>query len=91
PDNEDTDLEPERLDEQIARLNEVLTEDNRELLQSFWQSKMVVNLSEEARERLDDAYPVIVHALLAHQEQQKLANAALPRLISLLEAICRRS
>jgi len=91
PDNEDTDLEPEDLDEQIARLNEVLTADNRELLQNFWQSKMVANLSEEARERLDDAYPVIVHALLAHQEQQKLANTALPRLISLLEAICRRS
>ncbi|KRG37151.1 glutamine-synthetase adenylyltransferase [Psychrobacter sp. P11G3] len=91
PDNEDTDLDPEHLDEQIARLNEVLTEENRELLQNFWQSKMVANLSDEARERLDDAYPVIVHALLAHQEQQQLANTALPRLISLLEAICRRS
>jgi len=91
PDNEDTDLEPEHLDEQIARLNKVLTEENRELLQNFWQSKMVANLSDEARERLDDAYPVIVHALLAHQEQQQLANTALPRLISLLEAICRRS
>ncbi len=91
PDNEDTDLEPEHLDEQIARLKEVLTEENRELLQNFWQSKMVANLSDEARERLDDAYPVIVHALLAHQEQQQLANTALPRLISLLEAICRRS
>ncbi|BBI68086.1 hypothetical protein PKHYL_22770 [Psychrobacter sp. KH172YL61] len=91
PDNEDNDLEPEHLEAQIARLNEVLTKENRELLQNFWQSKMVANLSEEARERLDDAYPVIVHALLAHQEQQKLANAALPRLIALLEAICRRS
>ncbi|PKH79271.1 bifunctional [glutamate--ammonia ligase]-adenylyl-L-tyrosine phosphorylase/[glutamate--ammonia-ligase] adenylyltransferase [Psychrobacter sp. 4Bb] len=91
PDNEDTDLEPEHLDEQIARLKEVLTEENREVLQNFWQSKMVANLSDEARERLDDAYPVIVHALLAHQEQQQLANTALPRLISLLEAICRRS
>ncbi len=91
PDNEDTDLEPEHLDEQIARLNEVLTKENREVLQNFWQSKMVANLSDEARERLDDAYPVIVHALLAHQEQQQLANTALPRFISLLEAICRRS
>lgn len=91
PDNEDTDLEPKHVEEQIARLNEVLTEENRELLQNFWQSKMVANLSDEARERLDDAYPVIVHALLAHQEQQQLANAALPRLVSLLEAICRRS
>ena len=91
PDQEDTDIEPEHLDKQIARLNKVLVEENRELLQNFWQSKMVANLSEEARERLDDAYPVIVHALLAHQDQQQLANTALPRLIALLEAICRRS
>lgn len=91
PDQEENDLDPERLDEQIARLYQVLTEENSELLQEFWQSKMVANLSDEARERLDDAYPVIVHALLAHQEQQQLANTALPRLIALLEAICRRS
>ena len=91
PDHDDADLEPQHLEEQIARLNEVLTTENRQRLQDFWQSKMVANLSEEARERLDDAYPVIVHALLAHQEQQQLANAALPRLLSLLEAICRRS
>ncbi|MGP9687529.1 bifunctional [glutamate--ammonia ligase]-adenylyl-L-tyrosine phosphorylase/[glutamate--ammonia-ligase] adenylyltransferase [Psychrobacter sp. AOP22-C1-C5] len=91
PDQEESDLEPERLDEQIARLYKILTEENSKLLQDFWQSKMVANLSEEARERLDDAYPVIVHALLAHQEQQQLANAALPRLIALIEAICRRS
>ncbi|MGO1743085.1 MAG: bifunctional [glutamate--ammonia ligase]-adenylyl-L-tyrosine phosphorylase/[glutamate--ammonia-ligase] adenylyltransferase, partial [Psychrobacter sp.] len=87
PDQDDMNLEPEHLDEQIARLNEVLTPENRELLQGFWQSKMVANLSDEARERLDDAYPVIIHALLAHQEQQQLANTALPRLIALLEAI----
>ncbi|WP_406947926.1 bifunctional [glutamate--ammonia ligase]-adenylyl-L-tyrosine phosphorylase/[glutamate--ammonia-ligase] adenylyltransferase [Psychrobacter namhaensis] len=91
PDQEGVDLEPEHLDAQIARLNEVLTAENRELLQEFWQSKMIANLSDEARERLDDAYPVIVHALLAHQEQQQLANTALPRLMALLEAICRRS
>ena len=91
PTQEETDNGPERLDKQIARLYQVLTEDNGKLLQDFWQSKMVANLSEEARERLDDAYPVIVHALLAHQEQQQLANTALPRLIALLEAICRRS
>ena len=91
PDQDDEGLEPEDLDEQIARLNKVLTEKNRELLHNFWQSKLVANLSDEARERLDDAYPVIVHALLAHQDQQQLANTALPRLISLLEAICRRS
>ncbi|MEN6670625.1 bifunctional [glutamate--ammonia ligase]-adenylyl-L-tyrosine phosphorylase/[glutamate--ammonia-ligase] adenylyltransferase [Psychrobacter sp. B38] len=91
PDQEETDLQPEHLDAQIERLYEVLTEANGELLRSFWQSKMVANLTDEARERLDAAYPVIVRALLAHQEQQQLANTALPRLIALLEAICRRS
>ncbi|MEN2751026.1 bifunctional [glutamate--ammonia ligase]-adenylyl-L-tyrosine phosphorylase/[glutamate--ammonia-ligase] adenylyltransferase [Psychrobacter sp. FBL11] len=91
PDQEDTELDHANLDEQIAQLDTVLTEQNRAQLQTFWQSKMVANLSEEARTRLDDAYPVIVHALLAHQEQQQLANSALPRLINLLEAICRRS
>lgn len=83
--------EPVQLEEQIAQLDTVLTEENRAQLQLFWQSKMVANLSDEARGRLDEAYPVIVHALLAHQEQQQLANTALPRLIALLEAICRRS
>ena len=84
-------VKPANLEVQIAQLNTILTEDNRTQLQNFWQSKMVVNLSEEARTRLDKAYPVVVHALLAHQEQQQLANIALPRLIHLLEAICRRS
>ncbi|WP_350560393.1 bifunctional [glutamate--ammonia ligase]-adenylyl-L-tyrosine phosphorylase/[glutamate--ammonia-ligase] adenylyltransferase [Psychrobacter sp. CAL346-MNA-CIBAN-0220] len=91
PAQDDTTLEPAELDEQIAQLDTVLTEESRAQLQTFWQSKMVANLSDEARTRLDDAYPVILHALLAHQEQQQLANTALPRLIALLEAICRRS
>ena len=91
PAQEDTALDPTDLDEQVVQLDNVLTETNREQLQAFWQSKMVANLSDEARSRLDDAYPVIVHALLAHHEQQQLANIALPRLITLLEAICRRS
>lgn len=91
PAQEDNKLEPVNLDEQIAKLDTVLTEQNRAKLETFWQSKMVANLSDEARTRLDDAYPVIIHALLAHQEQQQLANSALPRLIALLEAICRRS
>ena len=91
PAQEDTATIPANLDEQIAQLNTVLNEKSREQLQTFWQSKMVANLSDEARTRLDDAYPVIVHALLAHQEHEQLANTALPRLIALLEAICRRS
>jgi glutamate-ammonia-ligase adenylyltransferase len=91
PAQEDPTLELVNLDQQIAQLNTILTEDNRTQLQNFWQSKMIANLSNEARSRLDDAYPVIVHALLAHQQQQQLANSALPRLLNLLEAICRRS
>ena len=91
PAQEDTTIEPANLDEQIVQLDTVLSAESRAQLQAFWQSKMVANLSDEARTRLDDAYPVIVHALLAHQEQQQLANTALPRLIALLEAICRRS
>lgn len=91
PTQTDITIEPVHLDEQIAQLDSILTEENRTQLQLFWQSKMVANLSGEARERLDNAYPVIVHALLAHQAQQQLANTALPRLLALLEAICRRS
>ncbi|WP_367108778.1 bifunctional [glutamate--ammonia ligase]-adenylyl-L-tyrosine phosphorylase/[glutamate--ammonia-ligase] adenylyltransferase [uncultured Psychrobacter sp.] len=90
PAQEDTTLEPADINEQIARLDTILNEENRAQLQRFWDSKMVTNLSDEARARLNAAYPVIVHALLAHQEQH-LANTALPRLITLLEAICRRS
>ena len=91
PTQEDTTSEPSNLDDQVAKLDTVLTIDSRAQLDAFWRSKLVANLSDEARERLDEAYPVIVHALLAHQEQQQLANIALPRLIALLEAICRRS
>ena len=83
--------EPSNIDAQIAQLDTVLSEDSRSRLHNFWHSRMVANLSEEARSRLDNVYPVIIHALLAHQEQQQLANTALPRLITLLEAICRRS
>ncbi len=91
PAQENTTLEPANIEEQIAQLDTVLTETSRAQLEAFWQSKMVANLSDEARSRLDAAYPVILHALLAHQQQQQLANTALPRLINLLEAICRRS
>ncbi len=88
---EDDTLKPANITEQIAQLDTVLTEQSRAQLEAFWQSKMVANLSDEAMTRLNTAYPVILHALLAHQQQQQLADTALPRLITLLEAICRRS
>lgn len=91
PTQEDETADSVKLDEQIIQLDTVLTEDNRAQLQRFWESKMVANLSAEARVRLEEAYPVILHALLTHEAQQQLANTALPRLIHLLEAICRRS
>ena len=84
-------LSAEPFDQQLVKLEALLTDENRQSLQKFWSSKMVANLSKEARERLDRAYPVLVHALLAQEERQNLANVALPRLITLLEAICRRS
>ncbi|AWT48943.1 bifunctional [glutamate--ammonia ligase]-adenylyl-L-tyrosine phosphorylase/[glutamate--ammonia-ligase] adenylyltransferase [Psychrobacter sp. YP14] len=77
--------------DELQSLDEVLNEDNKAKLEQFWSSKMVANLSEEAKQRLDAAYPVLVHALLIHEAKQGLANVALPRLIDLLEAICRRS
>lgn len=85
------DIPEEDFDAQVSQLDAVLSDDNRAKLEQFWQSKMVSNLSEEARERLDSAYPVIVHALLTYQDKRPLINAAIPRLIALLEAICRRS
>lgn len=91
PTQDDSLPPPTDLDEQLTQLDTILSQENRAQLQAFWDSKMIANLSDEARERLDDAYPVIIHALLAHHEQQQLANSALPRLITLLEAICRRS
>lgn len=78
-------------DTDVENLDSVLNEENRAKLEQFWNSKMVANLSEEARGRLDEAYPVLVHALLEHEKTQGLANVAFPRLLDLVEAICRRS
>lgn len=83
--------EEEPFTEQLAQLEALLSPENVERLQVFWSSKMVANLSDEAKERLDDAYPVIVHALLTQADKAHLVNTAVPRLITLLEAICRRS
>ncbi|MDO5769394.1 MAG: bifunctional [glutamate--ammonia ligase]-adenylyl-L-tyrosine phosphorylase/[glutamate--ammonia-ligase] adenylyltransferase [Psychrobacter sp.] len=87
--NEPVNQEP--LGKQIERLNTLLTDDNREKLRQFWDSKMVANLTDEAKVRLNDAYPVLVHALLSQEAQYPLVNVVIPRLITLLEAICRRS
>lgn len=78
-------------DEEVESLDSILNEENNAKLEQFWNSKMVANLSEEARGRLDEAYPVLVHALIEHEKTQGLANIAFPRLLDLIEAICRRS
>lgn len=75
----------------VGKLNVILTADNERRLKNFWASKMVASLTDEARERLNRAYPVMVSALLQHEQRQQGANDALPRLLDLLEAICRRS
>ena len=91
PTQDNVTLEPSSFDTQMVQLNTMLSAESRAQLQNFWHSKMVASLSKEARVRLDNVYPVIVHALLTHQAQERLVNTALPRLIALLEAICRRS
>ncbi|PNK61740.1 bifunctional [glutamate--ammonia ligase]-adenylyl-L-tyrosine phosphorylase/[glutamate--ammonia-ligase] adenylyltransferase [Psychrobacter sp. FDAARGOS_221] len=77
--------------DELQSLTRILTEENNNKLEQFWNSKLVANLTQEAKNRLDTAYPVLVHALLEHENKQGKANVALPRLIDLLEAICRRS
>ncbi|OOR91559.1 bifunctional glutamine synthetase adenylyltransferase/deadenyltransferase [Moraxella caviae] len=76
-----------------AELKTLLSQNSLDNLQEFWQSKLVKGLESEAKSRLEAAYPIILHALLEHAKQDGSARAdlAVPRLIALLEAICRRS
>ncbi len=75
------------------KLQDLLSPDNLALLDEFWQSKLVTSLEHEARARLDGAYPILLHALYHHANNDgiEMANQAVPRLITLLESICRRS
>lgn len=76
-------------DDNLQGLDKRLTEENRQKLQDFWQSNLVKKLGEEAKNRLETAYPLLVHALL--QVDDDALNLALPRLLTLLEAVSRRS
>ncbi len=78
-------------DKEVTAMAAWLDEPNAERLQAFWSSRLINNLSEEAKNRLMQAYPMIIHALNSHQHNTNLGNVALPRLLDLLEAICRRS
>ncbi|ELA08478.1 bifunctional glutamine-synthetase adenylyltransferase/deadenyltransferase [Moraxella macacae 0408225] len=76
-------------DENLDQLTQRLTYENQQKLANFWQSNLVKKLSDEAKKRLNTAYPLLVYALL--QVDTAVANVALPRLLNLLESINRRS
>ena len=75
----------------LAKLSQILNEDNQQQLEQFWQSKLMMGLSEVAKTRLNLAYPSIVNGLLHANLSQDSINTALPRLLTLLEAVVRRS
>lgn len=74
-------------------LQGLLSADSLHLLDEFWQSKLVASLEPDAKARLDGAYPILLHALCHHAKSDgaERADDAVPRLITLLESICRRS
>lgn len=75
----------------LVELQSYLNYDNQKKLQQFWQSHLVHKLSDEAKRRLELAYPVIINALVNSDLSDETVNIALPRLLNLLEAISRRS
>lgn len=76
-----------------SSLDDVLGDNSAVVLDEFMSSRLVMGLDDVAKDRLNQAYPIILHALLTHAQKggAELAKIALPRLIALLEAICRRS
>lgn len=77
--------------ENLFQLNQRLQPENQQKLLNFWQSNLINKLSDEAKNRLNNAYPVIINALLQPTMSNEQINLALPRLLNLLESICRRS
>lgn len=75
----------------LTTLQTRLSDDNQAQLDAFWQSSLVAKLTDEAKQRLHAAYPVIVHALTQPNLDSDTVNTALPRLLALLEAVSRRS
>lgn len=73
------------------KLARFVSESNRRALEDFWQSKLVKELSSEAKRRLDGVYPIISNALLCLFEEGVDANQSIMPLIHLLEAIVKRS
>ena len=83
-------LNPTQINDELQAL---LGDEAMSLWTNFVQSRLVQSLDEVAKERLKNAYPIILHALLSHAKNDGVASAieSLPRLITLLESICRRS
>lgn len=75
----------------LHQLKTAISQATYQPLDDFFASKLVASLSEEAKNRLQTAYPVIIHALLAFARQSSDISVVIPRLVSLLESICRRS
>ncbi len=82
-----------KIDEGADKINLHRYLDEKTLKQwcEFWQGEMVDELSDEAKQRLQRAYPVIIHALVQFLMQEGRGELVVPRLIALLEAVCRRS
>ena len=74
-------------------LHAYLDENSHQLLKDFLNSRLVASLDDEPKRRLNSAYPALLNALLTHAKTEGFdkTNLAVPRLIQLLEAICRRS
>lgn len=80
-------------DDAYETLKQLLGNESMGLLDEFWSSRLVTGLDDEPKTRLQTAYPILLQALLTHAQTAGVerASVALPRLIALLEAICRRS
>ncbi|MCK5989027.1 hypothetical protein KMY66_26315, partial [Klebsiella pneumoniae] len=48
----------------LSELEQKLSADNKDKLNQFWQSKLITGLSEEAKTRLNAAYPILINGLL---------------------------
>lgn len=75
----------------LSELEQKLSADNKDKLSQFWQSKLITGLSEEAKTRLNAAYPILINGLLHSDLSEDAINVALPRMLTLLEAVSRRS
>ena len=75
----------------LSELEQKLSADNKDKLSQFWQSKLITGLSEEAKTRLNAAYPILINGLLHSGLSEDAINVALPRMLTLLEAVSRRS